>query len=153
MILSKRCLHGLRAVLYLASQPPGRKNVPIGEIAAELKIPFHFLTKILRELGAKGIVVASRGAAGGLRLGIPPEQFTVKDVIDNIGGESLFSGCILGFSRCNEERPCALHHRWSVVKEQVGEMLDGETIRDVVERIHARDLRLLEDTPLLFPAK
>lgn len=150
MILSKRCLHGLRAVLYLVTQPPERKNVPIGEIASELKIPFHFLTKILKDLGDQGLLASSRGASGGIRLLMPPEEFTVKDIIESLEGEDFFSGCILGFSCCDEEHPCALHHRWKVVKEQVREMLAGENVHTLAKRIRDEDLLLMEDHPALF---
>jgi Rrf2 family protein len=140
----------LRAVLYLVTQPPERKNIPIGEIASELKIPFHFLTKILKDLGDQGFVQSSRGAAGGIRLAMQPEKFTVKDIIECLEGEEFFSGCILGFSRCNEERPCALHHRWKVVKEQVREMLAGESVHTLAKRIRDEDLLLMEDRSALF---
>jgi len=144
MILSKRCLHGLRAVLYLTLQPEGRGYVPISEIARELKIPFHFLTKILKDLGDEGLVGSARGASGGVKLEVPAGELTVQAVIESIEGTDFFTGCILGFHQCSESSPCALHDRWLRVRTEIERMFAGERMDTLAERIREEDLRLFE---------
>lgn len=120
MIFSKRCIHALRAILYLGTQPPERSFVPIREISQKLDIPFHFLTKILKDLADQGFIISSRGAAGGIRLAKPTSELNLKEIIESVEGEDYFSGCILGFSKCDANSPCALHDRWIVIHGKKG---------------------------------
>ncbi|WFB36717.1 Rrf2 family transcriptional regulator [Kiritimatiellota bacterium B12222] len=144
MIFSKRCLHALRAVLYLGVQPPEREFVPIREISQKLDIPFHFLTKILKELADQGFIISSRGAAGGIQLAKPTSELNVKEIIESIEGEDYFSGCILGFSKCDNDNPCALHDRWVAIKAEIQMMLGEEHLESLADRIKTQGLRLLE---------
>ncbi|MDF3130780.1 Rrf2 family transcriptional regulator [Kiritimatiellaeota bacterium B1221] len=144
MIFSKRCLHALRAVLYVGTQPPERDYIPIREISTKLDIPFHFLTKILKDLADQGFIESSRGAAGGIRLAKPTAELNVKEIIESIEGEDYFSGCILGFSKCDAANPCALHDRWVAIKEEIQKMLGEEHLESLSTRIQEQGLRLLE---------
>ncbi|CAN0202088.1 unnamed protein product, partial [Chrysoparadoxa australica] len=49
MLLSKSCVYGLRASIYLASKSDEEFN-SIKEMSDKLEISFHFLTKILQQL-------------------------------------------------------------------------------------------------------
>lgn len=122
MRLSKSCLYGIWATIYLASVSE-REYIPIREISENLDIPFHFLTKILQALARAGIVLSLRGANGGVALADKPEKIYLKDVIIAIDGAGTFSDCVLGISKCDANNPCPIHIRWNPIKKQLDELV------------------------------
>ncbi len=144
MFLSKRCLHGLRAVLYIILQPPERGSTPIREIADKLDIPFHFLTKVLQDLTAAGYLISTRGVSGGVRLARPARELDVLQVIETLEGENFFRGCVLGFATCSGKNPCALHHHWAKVRQEILDMFSSENLEEIAARIGDKQLRILD---------
>ena len=63
-LLTKSCVYGLRATLYVASFCGERHFVPIREISEKLGLSFHFLTKILQKLTEAGLMESYRGPSG-----------------------------------------------------------------------------------------
>ena len=118
MRLSKSCLYGIWATIYLASIND-REFIPIREISDKLDIPFHFLTKILQLLAKADVVVSLRGANGGVSLAKNAEKIFLKDVIIAVDGSGTFSDCVLGLTKCDAKNPCPLHEKWSPIKDQV----------------------------------
>ncbi len=127
MILSKACSYGLRAVIYLArNERPG--YVPIRELAHEVGLSFHFLTKILQSMTAAGLLESHKGPRGGVALAREADAVTVYDVIAAVDGVSVFSECILGLPDCGSDHPCPLHDRWAQHRSKIEEMVRRETI-------------------------
>src|SRR5690625_822907 len=65
MLLSKACVYGLRAALFLAVNETD-KYTPIRPMSEKLEISFHFLTKIMQQMTAKGILESYKGPNGGI---------------------------------------------------------------------------------------
>lgn len=135
MFFSKRCNHGIRAVLYLAAHASEGGYLSIRAIAKELDLPFHFLTKILQDLGDAGIVESIRGKSGGVRLAVPAKDLDVLRVVDVLEGEAFLRGCVLGFEECSSKNPCALHDRWKEMRKDLMDMFSAENL----ERVATRD--------------
>lgn len=145
-LLSKSCVYGLRASLYVAGFAEKREYVPINEIARELDISFHFLTKILQQLTGAGLMESYRGPSGGVTLAKPAHEISLLDIVTAIDGAEMFSECVLGLEGCGTHAPCPLHATWAA---QRGRLLDAlkdatlESLRDPVKaaefRLHDRD--------------
>ena len=71
--ISRKIEYGLRAMIFLASQPPQR-TVPFKEIARRMEVPQDFLAKILKTLVERGLAGSTRGAHGGYRLARPSRE-------------------------------------------------------------------------------
>lgn len=56
-IISKAGIYGIKATIYLASQPEATL-IPISRISEATRIPFHYLTKILQDLRRGNIVTS-----------------------------------------------------------------------------------------------
>jgi Rrf2 family protein len=76
--------YALRALAELANADPGPMKAE--QIARAQGIPPKFLENILLELRHAGIVLSQRGAEGGYRLGRPPNEITLADVIRVVDG-------------------------------------------------------------------
>jgi Rrf2 family iron-sulfur cluster assembly transcriptional regulator len=138
MFFSKRCNHGLRALLYLASREATGTYVSIRDIARDLEIPFHFLSKIFQDMRDAGLVEATRGVSGGVRLSVPAKDLDVLRVVDVLEGENFLHGCVLGFEECSGKNPCALHGQWAETRANLQKMFANQSLAQVAERTATR---------------
>ena len=70
--------YGIRCILYLARQ---EDYVQAGKIAMEMAVPENVIPRVLSRLKRYGLVIARSGVQGGHKLGRPPEQITMLDII------------------------------------------------------------------------
>src|SRR4051794_14366248 len=87
-LFSSKVDYALRALLDLASQPPGRP-VQSREIAGRHEIPESYLNQLLVMLRRAGLVRSVRGAAGGYVLGREAHQLTAADVMQALHGQDF----------------------------------------------------------------
>ena len=120
MLLSKSCVYGLRASLYLASRKEG-EFVSIKEMSDKLEISFHFLTKILQQLTAEAFMESYKGPNGGVRLSQKGRDATLLDFVVAIDGPELFTQCALGL-------PGSLHESWIETRASIQSMLERTTL-------------------------
>jgi Rrf2 family protein len=81
MKISRTIAYALNATLQLGKEPPG---VPISctQLAGVGELPKRFLLQILRRLVTQGVLMSSRGADGGYCLSRPPEEVTLRDIVE-----------------------------------------------------------------------
>ena len=131
MIYSKPCMHGLRAVLYIAAR---RIETPVrGEdIATEEGLPQPFLSKILKVLSSRGVLHSVRGPGGGFRLAKPASEISLLDIVEAIDGLTQFEECALGWKTCQDDNPCPLHDSWKQMRNGLRDYLARSTVADLV---------------------
>lgn len=144
MLLSKSCVYGLRASLYLATHK-NEEYVPIRKMSGKLDISFHFLTKILQQLTAEGIMESFKGPNGGIRLIRDGSDVPLMDIVLAIDGSELFNECALGLPGCGTKNPCPLHHKWAETRDGIRDMLENTTLTELVKKGQAENLRLTTD--------
>jgi Rrf2 family iron-sulfur cluster assembly transcriptional regulator len=141
VIFSRQCEYALQAVLYLALQPEGKK-CSIKELSKRLKLPYHFLAKILQQLSRKGLLTSLKGPTGGFGLAIPAEHITLFHIVEAIDGPSLFNNCVLGLPECGGKHPCPVHDRWGELREQIYAMLVRKSIAQLAGKGQRPEHRL-----------
>lgn len=144
MLLSKSCVYGLRASLFLASNQNG-EFISIREMSEKLDISFHFLTKILQQLSASGMMESHKGPNGGVRLTRSGSEVTLFEIVVAIDGSDLFTECALGLPGCGTKRPCPLHDKWAVTRESIRGMLERTTLLELADKGKKMNLRITED--------
>ena len=141
MLLSKSCVYGLRASLFLASSQNG-EYTSIKKLSEKLDISFHFLTKILQQLTAVDLLESLKGPNGGVRLSKPGKEITLLDIVVAIDGDDLFQECVLGLPGCGMEKPCPLHNIWANTRGDVKEMLETNNLADMSNKGKEGNLRI-----------
>lgn len=141
MLLSKSCEYGIRATLFLASTE-AHDYTSIREISDKLEISFHFLTKILQQLKAEGLVASMKGPKGGVRLQNSQENILLLDIVEAIDGDDLFTECVLGLPGCGDRKPCAMHHKWMNHREAIKKMLSSTTLHELAEDSKKKNYRM-----------
>ena len=131
MIYSKPCMHGLRAVLYIASrnvESPVRGE----DIAREEDLPQPFLSKILKILSSRNILHSVRGPGGGFRLARSADEISLLDIVEAIDGLSQFDECALGWKTCQDDNPCPLHTSCKQMRLGLRDYLAKSSVSDLV---------------------
>jgi Rrf2 family protein len=143
MLFSKGCSYAIRASLLVATKEirDGRKYVPIRELADELGLSFHFLTKILQVLTDARIMVSFRGPHGGVGLARPAKQIRLIDIIAAVDGMGAFSECALGLPDCGEKAPCPLHDAWAKRRSDLERMFQRNTLAGLARELASKPLR------------
>lgn len=140
-MLSKSCIYGIQAAIFLAQQQKQQSNrqyIPVAEISRALGIPHQFLKKIMQGLVESGILISQRSAKGGVALAREASRISVFDIIRSIdGAEILISDCILQLPGCGDEKPCPMHNHWAVERSRLRVLFENtmlDTLADYVSK-------------------
>ena len=144
MLLSKSCVYGLRASLFLASHH-NEEYISIKQLSQKLDISFHFLTKILQQLTAADLLESHKGPKGGVRLSKSGSDISLLDVVAAIDGRELFQECVLGLPGCGREKPCPMHNMWIDTRDDIKNMLEANSLHDMADKGKKGDLRITAD--------
>lgn len=145
MILSKSCIYGIQAAIYVASQR-GEDYVAISRIAEQLNISFHFLTKVLQQVTQAGLMISYRGPKGGVALARPTAHITLYDIICAIDGSEMFTECMLGLPGCGHQEPCPAHEHWVEVRTRFTSLAKRTTLSQLASRAKDLNVRLANDS-------
>src|ERR1700735_3827214 len=137
MKLSVRGEYALRALLVLGRHY-GENVVRIQTISDQQNIPKKFLEQILNDLKSLGAVESRRGAAGGSRLGRPPQHITLGAVVRHIEGALAPVSCVSDrfYEKCTcpDEARCPIRAVMAEVRAAGGDIMDKWTLADLGER-------------------
>lgn len=109
MFLSKSFGYALRGVLYVALVHKEAEKVQLIEIAKELKVPRHFLAKIMKLMVKEGILSSTKGPYGGFYMNESTLDTKLIKIFSATDGVEQFNTCVLSLRKCNSKNPCPLH--------------------------------------------
>jgi Rrf2 family protein len=131
-MLSNTSKYAIRAVIYLAVNSEAGNKIGIKQISKDLDIPAPFLGKILQLLAKHKLLSSTKGPNGGFGLTKTKEDIFLMDIVEVIDGIDSFHKCVIGVKYCAEqEKPCALHTRYSHLREEIRKTFEAVTIREL----------------------
>ncbi len=136
MIYSKACEYGIRAMTHLALHPDERSVVR--DISDNEDVPHYFLGKILQTLAKHHLVSSIKGPGGGFGLARPAEEITLYDIRAAIDGNDDLYACAVGYESCSAESPCALHHDFEPLRDQIINYLKSTTLDAMADAVEAK---------------
>lgn len=142
-VLSSNSVYGIRALIYLAGRKSLGEFVSIKEMSAELKISFHFLTKILQSLTQRDLLQSYRGPNGGIALKKAPDDIFLIDIVKIIEGEDFFDSCLLGLPGCGVFGPCPVHDYWKVLKASMQTEFAATSLAELSNKVSDKRIRLV----------
>ncbi len=140
ILFSRECEYALQAVSYLALKPAGELT-SIKDLTKKLRIPYHFLAKILQRLVGKGLLISQKGPSGGFGLATSAESITLFHVVDAVDGSDFLHRCVMGFPECSGKHPCAVHATWGNLRENVYQMLVNQSIAQTAQSMRKPEYR------------
>ena len=134
MNVGRRVDYAVRALSYLAGQPPG-KVVSRSDIENCQGIPSFYLSKIMKDLVAGGLVVSHVGSKGGFTLAKPPPAISIKDVYECVERPLVLMECLeQGAGYCSFCSVCSQKSVWEEAQEVLANFLSGVFISDIADR-------------------
>lgn len=110
------------AVVLMSAAARQCGSVPIhaAMLAEQTGIPGPTAQKLVSGLARAGLLVASRGSGGGVRLARPAAAISVADIIEAVEGPIALTSCVAeGRHDCSLEGSCKVQPHWGVVNGAV----------------------------------
>jgi Rrf2 family protein len=134
MKISTKGRYALRLMLDLAVNNTG-EYITIKSIAARQEISDKYLEQIISQLSKAGYVKSTRGAQGGYRLAMAPEEYTVGMILRLIEGNLTPVSCLDDSpNQCIRANQCATLMVWEKLDAAINNVVDNITLADLVDQ-------------------
>lgn len=134
MVISQAAEYAIRALLYMASLPPGQ-IAKKQDICRTQEITPAFFIKIMQPLLAAGLVESYRGVAGGFSLRKPPEKISLWDIISAVEGPIFLNKCMIHKGYCPQDDVCPVHTVWHNARTAVQQILADATLDKLARQL------------------
>lgn len=134
--ITRQADYALRAVVEIARCPEGER-IATATVAERQHIPLPFLAKIISQLVVRGILEATRGASGGVRLARDPDSISMCDVIEAIDGPVLINACARDPHNCDFSSSCPLCEVFVSAQQNLVNHLTSVKMSELVARSEA----------------
>lgn len=123
--------YALRTLLYLALHR--EDPVPVAQVARAYGISYHHLVKVAALLTELGVVDATRGRNGGLRLAVPTESVNLGELIRKTEPDLHLVECFdAATDTCPITPACGLRHLLYDARAAFMDVLDRQTLADLL---------------------
>lgn len=128
-MLSKTAEYALRAIACMGSQVG--TAVSADQLARQTKVPRRYLTRVLQDLAAAGLVRSRPGPGGGYELHQSTGDMTILHVVNAVDPIERIRACPLGLK--THDKLCPLHAELDKAYAATEAAFAAVTIRDLVE--------------------
>jgi Rrf2 family protein len=134
MNVGRRVDYAVRALSYLAGQPTG-KIISRADIEKSQDIPSFYLSKIMKDLVAGGLVESHVGSKGGFTLAKGAGTISIKDVYETVERPLVLMECLeRGADYCSYCAVCSQKSIWEKAQQVLANFLAGVTIAQIADR-------------------
>lgn len=134
MNVGRRVDYAVRALSYLAGQPHG-KVVSRADIEKSQDIPPYYLSKIMKDLVAGGLVYSHIGSKGGFTLAKPSNAISIKEVYETVERPLVLMECLeKGLTYCSFCAVCSQKSIWEEAQKVLAEFLGRTSIAEIADR-------------------
>ena len=135
-MFSKACEYGIKASVYIIDSSLKSQKVSMKEVAKAIDSPEAYTSKILQQLTRNNIIQSEKGPTGGFSIDKAKiEKLNLSSVVAAIDGDSIYNECGLGFHKCNDTKPCVIHHQYTSIRDDLKTMLEDTLLVSLSEDI------------------
>ena len=131
--VSRRLDYGLQLMIELAQDPDNHPQ-STASLAEKLQMPLPFLHQIAHTLMQAGLIKASPGPRGGLRLSHPPQDITALQITESLEGPITLIPCNDTEENCPRPEKCSTDSIWTEIQERIIHQLEGVRLGDLVNQ-------------------
>ena len=124
MQITRAADYAVRVMVHMASLPPGAR-VQRHALAESSDAPEAFLSKVLQNLVAAGLLISHRGAGGGFQLAVPAAAVSLLDVVEAVDGPLQLNLCVGLEPSCERQPLCVVHPVWEEAQAALISVLNG----------------------------
>ena len=119
-------------VMTAAARAPDAR-LSAARVADLTAIPVPTVAKLMGTLARAGLLVASRGVAGGFALAQAPGAISVAAIVEAVDGPIALTNCQSGeVHNCAMEGHCAVRGHWGPINRAVRDALAAVTLADLM---------------------
>jgi len=119
--------YGIILMARLADEPFVVRTAT--DLAEATGLPLPMVSKVLKHLARRGLVVSHRGASGGYGLARRPEAISVAELIAALEGPIAITDCIAhGPGDCGQWSHCPTQGHWQWINAAIQRALSGVTL-------------------------
>ena len=134
MNVGRRVDYAVRALSFLAGQPAAQVVSRV-DIEKSQDIPSFYLSKIMKDLVAGGLVQSHIGSKGGFTLAKAADAITIKDVYETVERPLVLMECLeKGAEYCSYCAVCSQKSVWEEAQALLAKFLNGVTIANIADR-------------------
>ncbi|WP_310496470.1 SUF system Fe-S cluster assembly regulator [Sandarakinorhabdus sp.] len=121
-------------VMAAAAREPGAR-LSATRVAELTTIPAPTVAKLMGTLARAGLLVASRGVAGGFTMTRDPATISVAAIVEAVDGPIALTSCVSGnVHDCAMEGHCAVRGHWGPINAAVRGALAAVTLADLLQQ-------------------
>ena len=137
--LNRETDYGIGILTLIAREPKGRFNA--ASLAATLGLPQPVVSKILKHLARRDVLVSYRGAKGGYGLARDPEDISIAEIITVLEGPIALTECIeAGQDACQYGDHCNMSNVWSHINDVVLKSLSAISLAEMTQADNRAEL-------------
>ena len=115
------------------------------KLSQETGVSLPTAKKLVSKLTAAGLIEATRGIGGGIRLARPPASISLADIVEAVEGPLAITSCILdGNHDCKLESGCMVKPHWGLVNNTIRAALDDVSLASLSDLPGAKQTKLME---------
>ncbi len=126
-MFNQTCEYAIRAAIAIA-RLPREEYVLAKDLAKDLELPQHYLSKILQQLVRQRVLESTRGRLGGFRLTRNADEIQLVEIVAPFDDLKKKEECILGQAVCSDARACPLHDFWKSVRDRYLDEIQQKTL-------------------------
>ncbi len=139
--LAKLTDYGLVLMTLIARTKGGTVHTA-RDLAVASKLPLPTVSKLLKQLLQRGLLVSHRGSSGGYGLAKEPSEISVAEIITAIEGPIGLTECSTDASGvCDLERSCPIKSNQRVISQVVVGALNKVVLSDLVQPLQLTAIR------------
>ena len=135
--ISRRLDYGLQLMVALANDAENKPQ-STASLAEKLQIPLPFLHQIGHMLMQAGMIKASPGPHGGVRLNRPANSISVLQIVEVLEGPISLHPCSECNGSCSRYDACSAKFTWNDLQDVVVQQLDNiklDTLANHAQRL------------------
>lgn len=129
MILTNTTEYALRILAYMVKDPTRLYSAKF--LIDELTISDRYLRRIMTDLSKAGFIKSVQGKDGGYIFNKKLEDISLGDIINTTEGINKHVACVLGFEKCSESNPCALHDTFKALRSDYLKILTEKNLSNI----------------------
>lgn len=134
MNVGRRVDYAVRALTYLAGQPQN-EIISKTEIEKKQGIPPYYLSKIMKDLVAGGLVKSHIGCKGGFSLARPGNSINLKEVYEVVERPLVLMECLeKGEHYCSYCSACTQISIWEKAQSMLANYLVHVRVGDIADQ-------------------
>ena len=132
--MTKQADYAIVLLTRMAGMPEVQINA--SEIASQTGLPQPIVSKILKLLARRELLISHRGAKGGYRLARAAENISVAEIIEAVEGPIAITECVDETpGECSQEPVCPVRSNWQRINYAVRSALEQITLEEMTHPV------------------